>query len=214
MNFHPVPDTIDDQDLFDARYKILIVGAKSGGFSSFSDLWNRASKGITITMYLNMGDRQSVESAFQEAFRKVLHYLQFVDKPTFSIRCCRTTIDSALAIIGKKRVDPETWMGWSVDGETWQHWKISNEIAKSDECSLREERERHLMEAIRKLRPTLRSIVEIEQLHMALNTPSRCLSVSTAFASPATKTASTLCSNPISAIANLQLTRSDHSSRN
>lgn len=165
MNLHPSPDTIYDQDLLDdARYKILIAAAKSGEHSSFSDLWNRSSKEITITMYLNTRDRQSVEDALQNAFLQALHYLQFVDKPMFSVRCCLIAIDSALAIVGKKRVVPRAWMDWSVDGETWQHWRISDEMGKSDERSLREERERNLTEAIRKLRPTLRSIVEIQQL--------------------------------------------------
>ena len=172
MHLHPSPDTIYDQNLLDdARYQILIAGTKSGEHSSFSGLWNRPSKEITITMYLNTRNRQSVEDALQEAFLKAVHYLQFVDKPTFSVRCCRTAIDSVLAIVGKKRVNPRAWMDWSVDGETWQQWKISDEMAKSDERFLREERERHLTEAIRKLRPTLRSIMEIQQLRNGSGTP-------------------------------------------
>jgi DNA-directed RNA polymerase specialized sigma24 family protein len=171
MNLHPSPDTIQEL-LDDARYKILIAGAKSGVHPLFSGLWNRPSKEIKITMYLNTRDRRSVEDTLQEAFLKAFHYLQFVDKPTFSARCCRTAIDSVLAIVGKKRVSPEAWMDWSVDGETWQHWKISDAMAESDERSLREERERHLAEAIRKLRPTLRSIVEKPVLH---NRVTKCL---------------------------------------
>jgi hypothetical protein len=150
MNLHPSPDTIYDQNLLDdARYQILIAGAKSGEHSSFSGLWNRPSKEITITMNLNTRDRQSVEDALQEAFLKAVHYLQFFDKPKFSVRCCRTAIDSVLAIVGKKRFNPRAWMDRSVDGETWQQWKISGEMAKCGERFLREERERHLTEAIR-----------------------------------------------------------------
>ena len=172
MNLHPSPDTIYHQDILDeARYKILIAGAKSGEHSLFSGLWNRPSKEIKITMDLNTRDRQSVADVLQEAFLKALHYLQFVDKPTFSVQCCQTAIDSALAVVRKKHVTPDAWMDWSVDGETWQHWKISDEMAKSDERSLRKERKRQLTEAIRKLRPTLRSIVEIQQLRNGGPTP-------------------------------------------
>jgi len=56
-------------------------------------------------------------------------------------------------------------MDWSADGETWQQWEMADKKANIEEHYVKKETERHLKRAIHRLRPALRSIIEIQQAH-------------------------------------------------
>ena len=66
-------------------------------------------------------------------------------------------------ILRKKRSHPETSMDWSVDGETWQQWEVADKRANIEEHYSKKEAERDLKRAILRLRPALRTIIEIQQ---------------------------------------------------
>ena len=72
-------------------------------------------------------------------------------------------INSALMILPKKRRHLEASMDWSFDGETWQQREVADERVNVEEHYARKESEQALKRAIHRLRPALRTIIEIRQ---------------------------------------------------
>lgn len=66
-------------------------------------------------------------------------------------------------ILRKTRAHPEISMDASADGESWQNWEVPARRVNTEEHYVRFERERHLKHAIRRLRPALRNVIEIQQ---------------------------------------------------
>jgi RNA polymerase sigma factor (sigma-70 family) len=146
--------------------EMLVTAAKSGEHAAFSELWSRHSKKAFNTTYRITGNRQDAEDALQEAFlRAFVHLKSFNGKSAFSTWLTRIAINSALMILRKRRVHSEISMDWSEDGEDWQQWEVVDLRANTEELYAREESEQHLNRAISRLRPNLRTVVEIQQLH-------------------------------------------------
>jgi RNA polymerase sigma-70 factor (ECF subfamily) len=167
MNSYLSASNISGQFILDgANDEMLVTAAKSGEHVAFSELWNRHSKKAFNTMYRITKNRQDAEDALQDAFLKAfVHLKNFDGRSAFSTWLTRIAINSALMILRKKRSHPEASMDWSPDGETWQQWEMVDRTANIEEHYAREEGQRHLKRAIRRLRPTLRNIIEIQQLH-------------------------------------------------
>jgi RNA polymerase sigma factor (sigma-70 family) len=144
----------------------LVAAARSGEHMAFSELWNRHSKKVFNTMYRITRNRQDAEDALQDAFLKAfVHLKNFDGRSSFSTWLTRIAINSALMILRRKRAHPEVSMDGSVDGDAWQHWEVPDRRVNTEEHYARSERERHLKRAIHRLRPALRTIVEIQQVH-------------------------------------------------
>lgn len=92
-----------------------------------------------------------------------VHLNTFDGRAKFSTWLTRIAINSALMILRRKRSHPETSMDWSVDGETWQQWEVPDKRANIEERYARKEAENDLKRAIHRLRPALRTIIEIQQ---------------------------------------------------
>jgi RNA polymerase sigma-70 factor (ECF subfamily) len=117
-------------------------------------------------VYRITGNRDDAEDAIQEAWMKAyMHLNTFDGRAKFSTWLTRIAINSALMILRRKRAHPETSMDCSPDGEPWQQWEMADKRANVEEQYVRKERERHLRRAINRLRPALRTIVEIQQAH-------------------------------------------------
>ncbi len=144
----------------------LVAAARSGEHMAFSELWNRHSKKVFNTMYRITRNRQDAEDALQDAFLKAfVHLKNFDGRSSFSTWLTRIAINSALMILRRKRAHPEVSMDGSVDGDAWQHWEVPDRRVNTEEHYAKSERERHLKRAIHRLRPALRTIVEIQQVH-------------------------------------------------
>jgi RNA polymerase sigma factor (sigma-70 family) len=143
----------------------LVAAARSGEHMAFSELWNRHSKKVFNTMYRITRNRQDAEDALQDAFLKAfVHLKNFDGRSSFSTWLTRIAINSALMILRRKRAHPEISMDGGVDGDAWQHWEVADRRVNTEEHYARSERERHLKRAIHRLRPALRTIVEIQQV--------------------------------------------------
>jgi RNA polymerase sigma-70 factor, ECF subfamily len=57
---------------------------------------------------------------------------------------------------------PKTSMTFAY-GETWMHWEITDETKDVEKRYIRREVAKHLRNAIRRLKPNLRTVVEIHQ---------------------------------------------------
>jgi RNA polymerase sigma-70 factor (ECF subfamily) len=146
--------------------EMLVTAAKSGDHLAFSTLWNRHSKRAACITYRITRNRQDAEDALQDASLKAFVHLKTFDRrSTFSTWFTRIAINSALMILRKRRAHPETSIDGSADEEKWRPWEISDRHANIEEHYLKEESEQRLEHAIQGLRPALRSIVEIQQVH-------------------------------------------------
>ena len=149
-----------------ATDETLVAASKLGDHSSFLELWTRHSSRAFKMVYRITGNRDDAEDAIQEAWMKAyMHLNTFDGRAKFSTWLTRIAINSALMTLRRKRAHPETSMDWSADGETWQQWEMADKKANVEEHYVRKETERHLKRAIHRLRPALRTIIEIQQAH-------------------------------------------------
>jgi RNA polymerase sigma factor (sigma-70 family) len=149
-----------------ATDEVLVAAAKSGNNPAFGELWTRYSNTVFKTVFRVTGNRHDAEDAIQDAWMKAyVHLKTFDGRAKFSTWLTRIAINSALMILRKKRSHPETSMDWSVDGETWQQWEVGDQRANIEEHYSKKETEKDLRRAIHRLRPTLRTIIEIQQSH-------------------------------------------------
>ncbi len=160
------------QEEIDAKFvspgttdEVLVAAAKLGNHPAFAELWMRHSNTAFKIVYRVTGNKDDAEDAIQDAWMKAyVHLKTFDNRSKFSTWLTRIAINSALMILRKKRTHPETSMDWSVDGgETWQHWELADKRANTEEHYTRKETERELKRAILRLRPALRTIIEIQQ---------------------------------------------------
>jgi RNA polymerase sigma factor (sigma-70 family) len=144
----------------------LVAAAKLRNHPAFAELWTRHSTRAFKMAYRITGNRDDAEDAVQDAWMKAYTHLNTFDgRAKFSTWLSRIAINSALMILRKKRAHPETSMDWSADGETWQQWEVADKSANIEEHYARKEAERRLKRAIHRLRPALRTIIEIQQAH-------------------------------------------------
>ena len=146
--------------------EMLVAAAKVGDHSAFSELWNRHAKRAFSTMYRITKNRQDAEDGLQDAFMKAfVHLNSFDGRSTFSTWLTRIGINTALMTLRRKRTHPETSMEWTTDGNTWRKWEVTDTRANVDEHYEETEAEWLLEQAIGRLRPTLRNVIEIQRVH-------------------------------------------------
>src|SRR5438270_4601597 len=154
-----------------ATAEVLVVeAAKSGNHSAFEELWARHSNKAFKLVYRIIGNRDDAEDTLQDAWMKAFVHLKTFDgRSKFSTWLSRIAINSALMVLRRKRSRPETSMDWSGDGETWQQWEVPDSSLNIEDLYVKKEAELQLKEAIERLRPPLRSVMEIQRIHYRSN---------------------------------------------
>ena len=141
----------------------LVAAAKSGEQSAFVELWTRHSKTAFNMAYRVTGNRDDAEDVVQDAWMKAYAHLDMFDgRAKFSTWLSRIAINSALMILRRKRARPETSMEIT-DGDTCQHWEIAEQTKNVEELYARHEAVERLRQAICRLQPALRNVIEIHQ---------------------------------------------------
>jgi RNA polymerase sigma-70 factor, ECF subfamily len=141
----------------------LIMAAKSGDRQAFDELWSRHSKTTFKMAYRITGSQNDAEDVVQDAWlRGYLHLNTFDGRSKFSTWLTRIAINSALGVLRRKRARPEISIEVR-EGETLQRWEILDQSKNIEELYARHERIELLRDAISRLHPTLRNIVEIYQ---------------------------------------------------
>jgi RNA polymerase sigma factor (sigma-70 family) len=149
-----------------ATDEVLVAAAKLGNHLAFAELWRRYSNVAFKIVYRVTGNRDDAEDAIQDAWMKAYTHLKTFDgRSKFSTWFTRIAINSALMILRRKRAHREDSMDWSVDGETWQQREVADKQANIEEHYAKKEAQRDLRKAIDRLRPALRTIIEIQQSH-------------------------------------------------
>jgi RNA polymerase sigma-70 factor (ECF subfamily) len=145
-----------------ATDEVLVAAAKLGDHSAFWELWTRHSSRAFKTTRRITGNRDDAEDAIQDAWMKAyVHLNTFDGRAQFSTWLMRIAINSALMILRRKRAHPETSM--EIAGSETRYWEIADQTKNLEELYASHERVERLRQAIYRLQPTLRNVVEIHQ---------------------------------------------------
>ena len=141
----------------------LVAAAKLRDHPAFVELWTRHSNTAFKMAYRITGNRDDAEDVIQDAWMKAYVHLETFDgRAKFSTWLTRIAINSALMALRRRRARPETSME-IMDGETWQPREIADPAKDVEELYARHETVEHLRQAICRLKPALRDVVEIHQ---------------------------------------------------
>jgi RNA polymerase sigma factor (sigma-70 family) len=160
----------------------LIAAAQSGHERAFVELCTRSAKRAFSTIYSVTKNREDAEDALQDSMLRAFQHLrQFDGRSSFATWFTRIGINSALMILRKKRIRPETPMDVTAEVESWRHWQISGHATDPEKHYAACERSRHLRRAIGQLPSSLRFAIEQGQMkghstkqiadHMGISVP-------------------------------------------
>jgi len=146
--------------------KKLLSSAKSGKGLAFDDLCKNHRKKILQTTYRITRNREDAEDALQDSLlRAFLHIQEFDGRSSFATWLTRIAINSSLMILRKKRATRQVWVEnpaevfGKVRNEQTDHRSVNPELlyARGEEGEI-------LRGAIRDLRPSIRQVLELQQL--------------------------------------------------
>lgn len=147
----------------------LVLAARRGQEGAFDLLCLSHAKTLFQMAYRVTRNREDAEDAVQDSFlRAFVHLKKFDGRSAFSTWLTRIAINSALMILRKKRSSREIAM--EVPGElggTRFEWQSADHAPDPEQQYAQREKEEILRAAIRDLRPSLREVLEIQQLQEA-----------------------------------------------
>jgi RNA polymerase sigma-70 factor, ECF subfamily len=157
-------DVIEDGPM-EMSDEVLVSTAKSGDVNAFVELSKRHANRLLQTTYRITKNRQDAEDALQDSLLKAFSHLKdFQEKSSFSTWLTRIAINSALMILRKKHGGFEI----SIDGpdspsDTCVRWESKSLTEDPESGYVRREREELLRDAILRLPPVFREVVELRQ---------------------------------------------------
>jgi RNA polymerase sigma-70 factor (ECF subfamily) len=144
----------------------LVEAAKKGHATAFDALCQRYSEQLRRAAFRITRNREDAEDAVQDSLlRAFLHVKDFDGRSSFATWITRIAINSALMILRKKRSSLEMAVQSSDDfGDSWPGYELADGAPGPERRYAQSEEARILKEAICRLRPTLREVIEIQQL--------------------------------------------------
>lgn len=144
----------------------LVEAARAGERMAFEDLCRRYLSQIQRAAFRVTRNQEDAEDAVQDALLSALvHIGSFDGRSSFATWLTRIAINCSLMILRKRRSCLETATE-SMDeaGENGRaHQVADSEPSPEHRCAQKEEM-KNLTKAIRKLRPSLREVIHIQQL--------------------------------------------------
>jgi RNA polymerase sigma-70 factor (ECF subfamily) len=149
-----------------ADEKRLVARAKYGQTVAFDVLCERLAPRILRALFRITKNREDAEDALQDSFLSAfLHIGEFDGRSAFSTWLTRIAINSALMILRKKRTSHEISLEGSADSDAKaSSWEMPDHAPNPEKRYVQQERENILRGAINTLRPTIRKVVELQQL--------------------------------------------------
>ena len=146
--------------------KRLVEAAKTGHPTAFDTLCERYANQVFRTAHRITRNREDAEDAVQDALlRAFVHIRDFDGRSSFATWLTRIAINSALMILRKRRTTLEVVTNDRDDlAATEQSYKIPDRAPNPERRYLQNEKARALKKAVQSLRPSLREVVEIQQL--------------------------------------------------
>jgi RNA polymerase sigma factor (sigma-70 family) len=149
-----------------ASDEALVEAAKSGEKLAFVEICNRYAKWVSRTIYRITRNEEDAEDALQEAFLSAfIHLKSFDGRSKFSTWLTRIAINSALMTLRKRRKRPEASIEICIDEDIWTPRDVPDQTTDIESSYIQCEREFHLKQAIRRLKPSLREVIEIQCVH-------------------------------------------------
>ena len=140
--------------------EVLVAGAKMGHGSVFEELHNRHRERMFRVAHRITRHREDALDAVQECFLSAyVHLKKFDERARFSTWLTRIVINAALMKIRKNRVSREVGAEDAADAV-----ELTDSVPDPEEICARTEQKAALRDAIAKLRPTLRNVVELHDL--------------------------------------------------
>jgi RNA polymerase sigma-70 factor, ECF subfamily len=157
-------DEIEDGPM-EISDEALVSTAKSGDANAFVELSKRHSNRVLLTTYRITRNWQDAEDALQDSLLKAFSHLNgFQEKSSFATWLTRIAINSALMILRKKRVCVEISIDGSDDpDDKYERWEARSPTEDPESRFARSEREELLRDAILRLPPVCREVVELRQ---------------------------------------------------
>jgi RNA polymerase sigma-70 factor, ECF subfamily len=145
----------------------LVAAAKIGHQGAFDDLYQRHAEKMLRITYRITRNRQDAEDAVQESLANAFSRLaSFAGASRFSTWLTRIAINAALMKLRKKRLSREVPMEEPPErGDAPPLYAPIDPAPNPEEWYSVRERNRILREAVAKLRPKLREIVEVHGLN-------------------------------------------------
>jgi RNA polymerase sigma factor (sigma-70 family) len=135
----------------------LVAGAKMGHGSVFEELHKRHGERMFRVAHRITRHREDAHDAVQESFLSAyVHLKKFDERARFSTWLTRIAINTALMKIRKNRLSREVGVEDAVE--------LSDPVPNPEEIFAKTEQKTALRDAIAKLRPTLRKVVELYDL--------------------------------------------------
>src|SRR5258707_7330780 len=144
----------------------LLAAAKCGDAAAFNELFQPIAKRTFQIVYRITKNREDAEDALQDSFlRAWRHITAFESRSRFSSWFTSIAINSALMILRKRRNSSEILADSSGHSDAIdRHWELADRAPNPEKHCLQNERERILRRAIHALRPSMRGVVEMQQL--------------------------------------------------
>jgi RNA polymerase sigma factor (sigma-70 family) len=148
------------------REQKLLAGAKCGDAAAFNELFQPLAKGVFRIVYRITKNREDAEDALQDSCLRAWSQVKDLEsRSRFSTWLTQIAINSALMILRKRRNSAEIGSGDSGGpGATAWYLEVADRAQNPEKHYLQQERKRVLRRAIRALRPSIRGVVEIQQL--------------------------------------------------
>lgn len=146
--------------------KWLVQEALAGHSTAFATLCERYHQQLLRAAHRITRSREDAEDAVQDALmRGFIHLRDFNGRSGFGTWLTRIAINSALMILRKRRTSLEVAMEGNDDAEgNAPHFEIPDRAPNPERLYAQIEQHKILRKAVRRLRPTLRQVVNIQQL--------------------------------------------------
>jgi RNA polymerase sigma factor (sigma-70 family) len=143
----------------------LVAAAKCGDAAAFDELFQPVAKRTFQIVYRITRNREDAEDALQDSFLRAWRHIKaFESRSRFSSWFTSIAINSALMILRKRRNSSEIPAGSGNSDAIDRHWELADRAPNPEKHCLQNERERILRRAIHALRPSMRGVVEMQQL--------------------------------------------------
>jgi RNA polymerase sigma factor (sigma-70 family) len=142
----------------------LVATAQHGEPAAYAELCRRHREMVFRTVLKIIGNVDDAEDVLQDAWMKAfIHIRSFDGRASFSTWMTRIAINSALALLRKRRKQREFSLDDSVDPDTPRLMQMRELSSNPEERCIETERQRLVRQAIRRLPSKLRAAIEIRE---------------------------------------------------
>ena len=142
-----------------------LVQAKAREVNAFAELCERYRQQLLRVAHRITRNHEDSEDAVQDALLSAfVHLSDFDGRSSFATWLTRIAINSALMILRKKRTSLEIATVGTDDFSGALGCEIADRAPNPERRYAKSEEERILKDAVQRLRPTLRDVVEVQQL--------------------------------------------------